>query len=111
MPAEDVTINANWTVNQYTIRFEESDGKLISEVKANYGSGVTAPVNPQKEGYTFDGWNTTVPETMPAENMTIVANRSLKSYDVTFKDGNTTLDTKSFAYGTSINPIADPVKE
>ena len=27
MPAEDMTINANWTINSYEIRFVDSEGR------------------------------------------------------------------------------------
>jgi hypothetical protein len=43
MPAENMTINAQWTVNQYTITFVDTDNSIIGKVKDNYGAQVTAP--------------------------------------------------------------------
>ena len=73
MPAENVTITAQWKINQYTITFDTADGSEIASITQDYGSTITAPANPTREGYTFIGWNKEIPETMPAENITITA--------------------------------------
>lgn len=72
IPAGDVNCKATYTVNQYTIIFEDVDGSVIAVVTDNYGADVVAPESPSKTGYTFDGWNMIVPSTMPAENLVIV---------------------------------------
>lgn len=73
MPAEDMTITARWTVNQYTITFKPENGGQDIVIKQDYGTAITAPANPTKTGYTFAGWDKTIPTTMPAGNMTITA--------------------------------------
>ena len=73
MPAEDMTITAQWQVNQYTITFKPENGGQDIVIKQDYGTAITAPANPTKTGYTFAGWDKTIPTTMPAENMTITA--------------------------------------
>ncbi len=73
MPAEDMTITARWTVNQYTITFKPENGGQDIVIKQDYGTAITAPANPTKTGYTFAGWNKTIPTTMPAGDMTITA--------------------------------------
>ena len=73
MPAGDMTITARWTVNQYTITFKLENGGQDIVIKQDYGTAITAPANPTKTGYTFAGWDKTIPSTMPAEDMTITA--------------------------------------
>ena len=73
MPAEDMTITARWTVNQYTITFKPENGGQDIVIKQDYGTAITAPANPTKTGYTFAGWDKTIPTTMPAGDMTITA--------------------------------------
>ena len=73
MPAENITLTARWQVNQYTITFKPENGGQDIVIKQDYGTAITAPANPTKTGYTFAGWDKTIPSTMPAGNMTITA--------------------------------------
>ena len=73
MPAENMIITANWKVNQYTITFDSNGGSEIAPITQDYGTAITAPANPTREGYTFIGWDKAIPSTMPAENMIITA--------------------------------------
>ena len=69
---EDITLKANWQINQYTVTFKDGD-EILAEFKQDYGTSITAPEPPAKEGQFFTGWSVTVPETIPAENLTIYA--------------------------------------
>ena len=73
MPAENMTITAKWKVNQYTITFDSNGGSEIAPITQDYGTAITAPATPTREGYTFIGWDKAIPSTMPAENMIITA--------------------------------------
>ena len=73
MPAENITLTARWTVNQYTITFKPENGGQDIVIKQDYGTAITAPANPTKTGYTFAGWDKTIPSTMPAGDMAITA--------------------------------------
>lgn len=73
MPAENMTITARWQVNQYTITFKPENGGQDIVIKQDYGTAITTPANPTKTGYTFAGWDKTIPSTMPAENITLTA--------------------------------------
>lgn len=70
---EALTLTAKWQVNQYTITFKPENGGQDIVIKQDYGTAITAPANPTKTGYTFAGWDKTIPTTMPAGNMTITA--------------------------------------
>ena len=73
VPAENITITAKWKINQYTIKFDTAGGSEIAPITQDYGTAITAPANPTREGYAFNGWDKEIPQTMPAENITITA--------------------------------------
>ena len=73
MPAGNITVKAQWEINQYTITFDTNGGSEIAPITQDYGTEITAPDNPTRKGYTFKGWDREIPETMPAENITIKA--------------------------------------
>ena len=60
MPAEDLTITAQWTVNQYTITYD-LDGGTAEGNPDTYTVETDAFTlkNPTRPGYTFTGWSGT----------------------------------------------------
>ena len=70
---DNITLYAKWTANTYTITFDTAGGSEIAPITQDYGTAITAPADPTREGYTFTGWDTEIPTTMPAENMTVTA--------------------------------------
>ena len=73
MPAENRTVTAKWTVNSYTITFDTDGGSAVAPITQDYGTVITKPADPKKTGYLFDGWDTVIPATMPAQNLTVKA--------------------------------------
>ena len=63
---------AKWEINQYTVTVKPENGKADIIITQDYGTPITAPTL-TREGYTFKGWDKEIPETMPAENITITA--------------------------------------
>ena len=111
MPAEDMTITARWTVNQYPITLKPENGGQDIVIKQDYGTAITAPANPTKTGYTFAGWDKTIPTTMPAGDMTITARWQVNQYTITFKPENGGQDIViKQDYGTAITAPANPTK-
>ena len=112
MPTDDLQINAVWEINQYTITFETGEGTAIAPITQNYGTAITAPSNPTREGYTFTSWDKEIPATMPAEDITITANWEVNQYTITFvTDGGTEIEPITQDYGTTITAPADPERE
>ena len=110
MPAEDIECVAQWSINQYTISFNSNGGSSVSDIKQNYGTSVTKPADPTKEGYTFNGWLPIVPGTMPAEDIECVAQWNVNSYTVTLHTNEGTINSgnvTSYTYGVGATLPSD----
>ena len=111
--ATEEMVYATWTINQYTLSFVDSDGitELADSITADYGTPVTAPANPTKTGYTFAGWDATVPATMPGKDMTFKAKWGIDQHTITFNtNGGSTIAPITQDYGTSVTAPADPTR-
>ena len=112
VPAENITITAQWKINQYTITFDTAGGSEIAPITQNYGTAITAPANPTREGYTFMGWDKEIPQTMPAENITITAQWKINQYTITFDTaGGSEIAPITQDYNTQITAPANPTRE
>ena len=112
MPAENMTVTAKWEINQYTIIFDAAGGSKTTLISQDYGTNITAPADPTREGYTFLGWDKEIPKTMPAHNMTIKAKWKVNSYTITFDTaGGSEIAPITQDYGTAITAPADPTRE
>ena len=112
MPAENMTVTAQWEIDRYTITFDTAGGSEIAPITQDYGTHITAPADPTREGYTFIGWDREIPETMPAENMTVTAQWEIDRYTITFDTaGGSEIAPITQDYGTHITAPADPTRE
>ena len=112
MPAKNITITAKWKINQYTITFNTDGGTTVAPITQDYGTTVTAPADPTKEGYKFDGWDIEFPFTMPAEDITITAKWKINQYTITFNtDGGSEIAPITKDYGAAVTAPAAPTKE
>ena len=112
MPAENMTVKAQWEINQYTIAFDTNGGSEIAPITQDYGTEITAPDNPTRKGYTFKGWDKEIPETMPAENITVKAQWEINQYTITFDtNGGSEITPITQDYGTEITVPADPTRK
>ena len=107
----DLTLTAKWQLNRYTITFDTAGGSEVPSITQDYGTAIIAPANPTKTGYTFAGWDKTIPTTMPAGNMTITARWQVNQYTITLKPENGGQDIViKQDYGTAITAPANPTK-
>lgn len=89
------TVYVNWTINSYTVTF--MDGKtVLKPEKVQHGSAATAPEVPEKDGKTFKGWDK--PFDNVTSDLTINAVYDVDTFTVTFKDGDTVLETQTVEY-------------
>ena len=112
MPAENITVKAQWEINQYTITFDTNGGSEIAPITQDYGTKITAPDNPTRKGYTFRGWDKEIPETMPAENITVKAQWEINQYTITFDtNGGSEIAPITQDYGTEITAPDNPTRK
>ena len=112
MPAENITVKAQWEINQYTITFDTNGGSEIAPITQDYGTEITAPDNPTRKGYTFKGWDKEIPETMPAENMTVKAQWEINQYTIAFDtNGGSEIAPITQDYGTEITAPDNPTRK
>ena len=112
MPAENMTVKAQWEINQYTIAFDTNGGSEIAPITQDYGTEITAPDNPTRKGYTFKGWDKEIPETMPAENITVKAQWEINQYTITFDtNGGSEIAPITQDYGTEITAPDNPTRK
>ena len=109
---DNITLYAKWTANTYTITFDTVGGSEIAPITQDYGTAITVPADPTREGYTFIGWEGEFPETMPAHNMTVTAQWEINRYTITFDTaGGSEITPITQDYGTAITAPADPTRE
>ncbi|MBQ3548622.1 MAG: InlB B-repeat-containing protein, partial [Oscillospiraceae bacterium] len=122
MPAEAKTYTAQWDAIEYEVCFNSQGGSKVASITADVDSKISAPAEPTKEGYTFDGWykdsNYTTAfdfakDTVPVNGITLYAKWSLNSYTLTFVDSKVSDDdtlketvANSVPYGAEINNYA-----
>ena len=94
-----LTLYAHWQIAQFTITFMDGQTE-ISHITQDYGTTIIPPADPSKVGYQFTGWDRAIPETMPAENITINAQWQAYTYDVVFNanGGDGTMAKQTFTY-------------
>ena len=112
MPADNITVKAQWEINQYTIAFDTNGGSEIDSITQDYGTEITVPDNPTRKGYTFKGWDKEIPKTMPAENITVKAQWEINQYTITFDtNGGSEIAPITQDYGTKITAPDNPTRK
>ena len=109
---ENISLTAKWTVNSYKLTFDV-DGNL-TEKTFKYGESVTAIENPTKVGHTFVGWSEELPETMPANDITVEAKWAINSYDITYDLAggvNNSENPTSYTIESGLITLKNPTRE
>lgn len=89
MPAKDINLTAEWSINEYTITFDSAGGSAVESITKDFAEPLDAPDAPEKLGYTFIDWHYNDEpyafETMPAKNITVTAYWEVNTYTITFE--------------------------
>lgn len=94
----------------HSVTFTDWDGTVLSTQQVLHGSAATAPANPTREGYTFTGWSADFSNV--TSDLTVIAQYSINTYTVTFKDWDgTTLKVQTVEHGSAATAPANPMRE
>ncbi|WP_166996842.1 InlB B-repeat-containing protein [Paramicrobacterium fandaimingii] len=115
----DATLYAQWRVNSYTVTFDTQGGSAVAAENVDYGTPVTAPDDPTRDGYTFTGWFTAADDGTAwdfsanvTEDITLYAQWSINSYTVAFDtQGGTSLDGQTVEFGDPVTTPGDPTRD
>jgi uncharacterized repeat protein (TIGR02543 family) len=110
------TLYAKWKENDHIISFESNGGSAVDSITVMDGQLLSAPTNPEKTGYYFNGWFTDTELQNPfnftkavTADATLYAAWEAKTYTITFNsNGGSTIDSVKAAYGTAASKPADP---
>ena len=107
---DDLTVNARYSINNYTVRFIDWDGTLLRQQTVSYSSGAAAPSVPARIGYTFTGWDTAFNNV--TQDLTVRAQYNINTFTVNFVDWDgTLLDSQIISYGSAAKAPANPQRE
>ena len=115
----EATYNAEFdsTLRSYKITFKNGE-QVLKEETVNYGTLPTPPADmPTKEAdaqytYTFKGWDKTVENVTGEATYNAEFDSTLRSYKITFKNGEQVLKEETVNYGTlPAAPTETPTKE
>lgn len=118
--SEKITIST--IARQFVVGFYDESGTLIEEFYVDEGEGITAPMAPVKEGYTFEAWRinsfdstrgTIVDDfSKIADNMSLRASYVKQTLEVTFVDWDGTLIcAQEIAYGEAATAPEEPNRQ
>lgn len=110
MPSHNIILNGTFTANVYTITYY-IDSEVYLQEEHNFGAEITIASEPEKEGYTFSGWDEILPATMPSHNIDIHGAYTINSHYVIFYVDDKEFFKKSVNYGELVEAIAYPEKE
>ena len=95
---EHMVLTSQWEAKTYTVTWT-MNGQQVATTEVKYGEAVEAPTFDLPEGFTFTGWN--VPETMPAEDITLDATLAVKTYTVAWVADGETVETETVEHGAA----------
>ncbi|MBQ7698342.1 MAG: InlB B-repeat-containing protein, partial [Paludibacteraceae bacterium] len=96
----------------YTVTFEDWNGQELKTEKVEEGNSASAPATPEREGYTFTGWDKDLTDIQ--SDLTVTAQYTVNTYTVRFIDpfDESIISQQTVEYGMSaVEPDASQRKE
>ncbi|MBO7608423.1 MAG: InlB B-repeat-containing protein [Paludibacteraceae bacterium] len=110
MPAEDVMVRGHYSPLSYPFVVVVDGDTLVSKDYL-FGESVEVPASPQKEGYSFVGWNDSVPTYMPAQPLRLEAVWEVNRYQLQLMDKDSVVLDTSIAFAGRLPQLPELVKE
>ncbi|WEK54567.1 MAG: InlB B-repeat-containing protein [Candidatus Cohnella colombiensis] len=110
----NLTLNAKWTINTYTVSFASNSGSAVANQTVSYDGTATQPTAPTRSGYVFSGWYSDAALTTTynfgaqvRSNITLYA-KWTAVYTVSFtSNGGTSVASQSVEHGNkAVEPTA-----
>ena len=117
----DITIYADWTANEYTVKFKLNGGE--GDIDTQYvlhGEYAEEPDEPERDDYTFDGWYTSADfatkwnfeSNKVTKNLTLYAKWLSNEVTVVFdSQGGSDIESQVITRGSFAKAPAAPTKE
>ncbi len=100
---------AKYEILTFGVTFTDHDGRVLkAEQTVNWGASAIAPANPERDGYTFDGWD--IAYNSVKEDLTVKAKWKIITFDVTYYDGDDEIGAARADYGTTLSVPKTPEK-
>ena len=114
MPARNLTITANFTTNEYNLKFvcfENGVESIVSSTTVKYGSRITKPTM-RENGYTFSTWTSDEDyTTMPAHDVEFICNKTANQYILYYYVDGLQVSAVTYYYKATVNKAPKYVKE
>lgn len=118
---DDMTLEAHWTRNTYTVSFDSNGGSDIDPQQVQYNDAVSQPGNPTLDGYEFAGWtldgdaydfDTPVTSSITLKAVWKKLTPSTKTHTVKFDTGEgSKIDSQKVDDGNPVSKPDNPTRE
>jgi len=113
---KNIELTAKWEKEKYEITFKDYDDSVIEVVIVEYGDTPKINVTPTRQSdaqysYEFVGWSPNIVTVTENTTYKAVYNSVINKYEVTFVDGDETLNKETVEYGKIISKPNDLTKE
>ena len=118
---DDLTVEAHWTKNTYTVSFDSNGGSDVDSQQVEYKDTASQPDNPTLDGYTFQGWtldgdpydfNTPVTSSITLKALWSKNTPVAKKHTVTFDSGKgSKVDSQTVKEGDPVSKPDNPTRE